>query len=1151
MSSHAHAPPEPESSPERARRAVADTATAGAAAVDAVTSGTPAREAGRAGVAGAHGAAPAATTTAHPAAPAGVLLLQRLAGNRATAALLHARVGPASHGPAASRVPVVQRSPGLYDEDGLDLQVSLHGTSVTWFFPPERLSEDLRLFLGEDPGRVDEIETAISDALHDDDGPLHENPVFLESPPVADQLRADLLRWPTTTALPAFAGLLRRRATARRATTLLYRVEQDLEAQGVDPGALDWPAELAAARAAPPVEVETVLDASRMDRYSHVLAILGRETAALAAVPEGPLHTETLATLVWDTFVDPVEPPEELGEEFPRTHSETFLEWWLPTIEEARFLPEDFDLESLRPGDASELDEERDYRLAAYLGGPAQSVLQLYLLDRWVGDPLRRSTESYLATVDLEALRADLLDHLTDDFLRWAATDDEYRLALWDEVARRTAFDGVAAVVLAGRAAQAYNEGLYTTFATKGPADLEPHEWAIANDPAGYAEATTGAAAASRELLAGLTPDDLEGPLLGWYERAFATLPGGDEEQALTAGAIAGLFVALKNLAGVIEGERTAARDRLRDELDLGYDDIRAVIADQATFADDFITGEWLPMLKIVALEQVEANKAELEGALADWPAYREQAAAKFRICAHALDDIAEKLESGDYESLEMDGQVLTADDLESVRTLREFCLGQAETLEDPERAEETRDQMQEAVDGFETVRANIESGEYEPIDYASAVYTEARARLGIDWYSEYTTLRSALTRWEVVPENPFLAYAIASWQWNEHVRKMDRTAAIFVALGMLTVASFVVPGAGGLVLGGIDLAVGLAIGIDSVSDAYDLLALARLDTDGTIRGVTVEQAESALRTSWLQLGLTLVLTAGIGAMFGRLVIRGRAAAAIPGDLTRLNALMRVNPVSAEKVMARVKDAYKAEELLELAGDSMRLERMLDRAADVRHLEYVLMYGDPAEIARLLDLAGEAADLARVLDDVPTLADAARLVEALDEPAQLARLLGRRTADRLLVVLDEGATLGDLERLFAVLDELPAGAAGALDDAGLGRMAARANVVELEAVLDLQRAGNADGLDDWVVFNARKGADELAEARLELREVRRLAAEHPDAVVRMGRERHAPERPGVPGERSKEFDIRVDRAGVPERSVEVTTVGDGVNNVGA
>src|SRR5690606_4572045 len=149
VSSHAHAPPEPESSPERARRAVADTATAGAAAVDAVTSGTPAREAGRAGVAGAHGAAPAATTTAHPAAPAGVLLLQRLAGNRATAALLHARVGPASHGPAASRVPVVQRSPGLYDEDGLDLQVSLHGTSVTWFFPPERLSEDLRLFLGE------------------------------------------------------------------------------------------------------------------------------------------------------------------------------------------------------------------------------------------------------------------------------------------------------------------------------------------------------------------------------------------------------------------------------------------------------------------------------------------------------------------------------------------------------------------------------------------------------------------------------------------------------------------------------------------------------------------------------------------------------------------------------------------------------------------------------------------------------------------------------------------------------------------------------------------------------------------------------------------------------------------------------------------
>jgi hypothetical protein len=1082
-----------------------------------------------------------------------LLALQRAAGNAAVVArwdLPHSM--PArQHADTPGRI-TVQRSPGRYDDDGLDVEASTPSGSAAWFFPPEQLKPDLHELLSGDASQIDAIETAIAGVLSDEDGPVHETWVYLESPPVADLLRRDLASWTGSRTLPQFAAWIARRAAARRATALLYDLEQHLEADGeIRPGVLNWSRELAALRASPPIEPTTVIEASKLDRYDLALTILEGEAAGFEDDPSAELHTEALATAIWDRYAAPAEAPAALADqELVRTNSEAFLETWLPQIVAARFVPDDFDIGSFAPESSGGAEEERNALLDTYLSESAQPAMQLYLLDRWVGDPERSDPEGFLNTEDLDALREDLLEHLADDFLRWAAGDESYRVSLWDEVAKATAYDALVTLVTAGRASEALNAGLEERFLSTDTAGLTEDEWAIANDPAGYAERTTAAATGVHTLLGRLTPGvDLETSLIGWFDEAAGLLPGTDEAEAALVGSLIAVFHALVNVGELVVREKEAARERLRDELDLSFDAIADIIRDEAEFADEFLAEQWIPMLKTVALERVTANKAELESALADWPRHREEAGAKFRICAHFLGDMIDKLESGEYETVELEGQALTAEHLEQLRVAREFCLGEAESLDDPEKAEETRDQMEEAVAGFATVEENILSGEYEPIDYSKAVYDEARQRLGIEWYSDFTTMRVALQRWEVVPENAFLAYAIARWQWEEKVRELDEQFALFVGLGLLTVASLVVPGAAGAVLAGIDLAVGLSVGVEAVDDAYDVLALARLDTDGSIRGITVEQAEEALTTAWIGLGLSIIIAAGLGALFGRLLIKGRGATAIPGELTRLNALIKVDAVAAEKLLAKVPDAYKAEELLELTGDSVLLGRMLDKTENVKDLEFALMFGEAAEIARMLDLAGDAKQLARVFDHATDAAGAFRLLEAVDDPAQLAKLLDRYTADRLLVFLDAGASPAAVLRLDAVLDLLPASVRAGLDDAALARLADARVIGHLEAVADLQGVGRAAGLEDWVSFHGVKGMDELVTSTNELREVQRLVDQYPDAVIRMGGEQHAPIRPGTHDERMPAFDLTIEHGGAVDRSVEVSTVQDPVAQV--
>jgi hypothetical protein len=167
--------------------------------------------------------------------------------------------------------------------------------------------------------------------------------------------------------------------------------------------------------------------------------------------------------------------------------------------------------------------------------------------------------------------------------------------------------------------------------------------------------------------------------------------------------------------------------------------------------------------------------------------------------------------------------------------------------------------------------------------------------------------------------------------------------------------------------------------------------------------------------------------------------------------------------------------------------------------------------------------------------------------------AQLDRLLGSYGSVERLTRLLEAHEVHDgaqLERLADVLHQskLPDATTGALSQEQLTRLANPAVLGQMEPTAVLEGAGRLKGLGDWLKFNAEKSLHELTEATRELREAGRLANDNPAAIVHIGREAHAPIRPGTT-EAMPEFDITLEiPGGTVQRSVEVTTVQNRVAN---
>ena len=930
-----------------------------------------------------------------PPAATTLINLQRLAGNSAVSAMLSKENGSL---PALALTPtsvlVLQRSPGDLDARGLLLSVVVGGSSVSWEFPTADLGTGAVEFLRHDRGQIAAIEQQIIKTLQGPNGKLSEAQAYLESPPVAGDLRNDIKDWPAKRALTRLPARLTARAAAVKATRLRYPLESLLASSaGISPGDIDWRQEIAAMRAKP-IEWTTMIEASRADRFELALRILEAEAAVGRQPVAGiPSHTAVIRPIVYAKYAATDPAPSELQtDEMTKTHSEAFLARWLPKIRDVRLVPDGFDLSGFAP--TGDLDPVRKALVARYIDEAAPRTMEKYLLDLWVADPSRRMPEQFIRTADIGAVRSLMLQHLTKDFHRWAVLQPGFRGAFWADVGQRAAFTAVTSMFASARALQSFNAKLGDRFEHTPMLDLTQEEYGIAKDPFRYSERLDTAAAVTNGLVSRLVPGkSLESSLIGWYQGIAATWSL-DTDESLPAAGLLALFQILGGLKSTVEAQQKNVNQQLSRDMNASYPKIEQIIRNEAKYAEDFLKNKWIPMLKTVALEQITANRDEMKQHLAKWPEYRAQAAAKFRICAHVLEDLSNRLKSGDLDSIELNGQVLTKAHLPELEKARDFMQGQADVMTDDSKAADKKDEMQEAVDSFEKVRKRILSGEYKPFDYTKAVYNEARKRLGIDWYEDYITMGMALDRWAVVPQNPFLAYAIARWQWEERVKELDKSFKLFLVLGLLTVASCVVPGAAGVALAAVDVAVGVAHGIGAVQDAYALLDLAKLDDKQSVRGVTVEQARAALKTAWIGLGLNILLGgAGMAALFGRLIMKGRGAAKIPGDLTHLSALAKVNPIAAEQMIAKVKDLYKLDELLKITGDSLLLERMLGKTTNVRHLEFVLMHGDPRKMMELIDVAGDSTKLGNVLAHAPNAATAEKLMRLTDDMDGLALLL--------------------------------------------------------------------------------------------------------------------------------------------------------------
>ncbi|MEU4244790.1 DUF4157 domain-containing protein [Actinoplanes sp. NPDC026619] len=911
---------------------------------------------------------------------------------------------------------VARRMPGDLSDTDLLLTVRLGGTSASWVFPVTELDQTLLDTLRAEPAKIAAIEVQIGAALTDDGGAMHEGQLYLESPPVADDLKRDVNAWPAAGQLPRFVARFSARAAAVRNTHLRYPVEQSLIASNtLWPGDIDWAKEAAALRGHSPGPDRTVIDAARNDRFELALTVLEREGR------EGPepaaglsAHPAVLGPLLFAKYAATDPAPSELQTgELTRTHSEAFLTLWLPTIRDVKLVPDGFDLAGFAP--TGELDQLRRDLLTRYVAEAAPRTMEKFLLDRWVSDG--RSPEKFVQTADITGLRGNLLDHLAKDFPRWAATQPGFTGALWSDAGQRTAFAALQTLVLSARGLQSFHAGLADRFATASPADLSDEEFAIAQDPYGYSQRAASTAASTIALTQQLKPGNLlERGLMSWYDAIAATWSMTDADAGPVARLLA-LFQAMGGLKQAIEAQRDASKLQIAGQLDTGYEKIAEVIRGEAQYADEFVKGTWVPMLKTVALDQVTKNRDEMRDHITNWPQYRAEAAARFRICAHFLDDLITRLQSGEIESATVNDQQITTAELPAMIQARDFFKGQADKLESDAGAEAKKDEMREAVDGFDKVRQRILDGDYEPVDYAKAVFDEARSRLGLTGYEDYITLGQALDRWAVVPQNPFVAYAIARWQWEEHVKQLDHDFLVFTALGLLTVASLVVPGAAGAVLAALDMSAGIAMGAKGVSDAYKLVDLAALDPAGAVGGVTVEQARAALHTAWIGFGLNLLLVGGLGAIWGVLRLAGRGAGKIPAELTHLSALIKVNPVAAEKMIAQVKDLVKLEELLATTGDSLLLERMLAKTTDIKHLEYALMFGDPAKIGELLERAGDAGTLGRILDHVPSTEAAGRLFALTEDSQGLASLVAKTQNGDIAEVLLQWTDVKSAEQL--------------------------------------------------------------------------------------------------------------------------------------
>lgn len=196
--------------------------------------------------------------------------------------------------------------------------------------------------------------------------------------------------------------------------------------------------------------------------------------------------------------------------------------------------------------------------------------------------------------------------------------------------------------------------------------------------------------------------------------------------------------------------------------------------------------------------------------------------------------------------------------------------------------------------------------------------------------------------------------------------------------------------------------------------------------------------------------------------------------------------------------------------------------------------------------------APELPKLVGALKEEPALA---QLLEHERRLSQLLPLMKRSTADDLRFAIVRanahavGVSQANSERLVTALAmaNISPSLAMNLGRGFLSQICDSTTLAELEHVVQQQRAGKIQGLEDWLAFGAKKTDADLSNVVVELREAQRQSLNHTTRIVRVGGDAHAPRR--VDGSRMQSFDQTVETPrGSVEKSVEITTIAEPLRN---
>ncbi len=932
--------------------------------------------------------------------------------------LTHTVQQGASAGIAKKEMPDVQRACPP------DCQNTLTETLyIRVYFGDETLDYDLAVdqetldFFSNTDNAWSIFEEHIEQVFSPEEGPIHETAEFLRSTSIKSLIERDARAWARVGGvieMPLLEARISARIRSITENVILYKLEEYLENNtNYDPAAIDWNVVIPALQARLPWEPENLMQASDFDLYQLVLSIMlsevsGNDPVAGAISPD----LDEFEGIVYSDFVLRTLTVDDFTEETLQVHSEKFLFHWIPQIEAIQYVPENFNIEDFRPeNSAEEIEAERELLLADFIEYDVPGLMISYLLDEWAVSGL--SPEQWLEALDLENYKEGLLNHLVDKFMEFSLSDPDMLYALRFAAIEEGRFRSLVLYHTLAKGREMYNDTLADELTNTPIDELDTDIANIANNPYDYFTIATEIARATYNLLDSVVPGSaITKEIIDFGRNILNTLAYPAEMAGVFM--LPQLFSTYSEFSDLIEEQERRAREAIRESVNVEFEDIAEVIENVADNANEFIENEWLEMLKTIAKEKLKRNRDEMQGMYDNWDIANYEFAIRLRAGAEEYQDIANNLEEDNYESIELNGEIVRKSDVSKLRDAATFMEDEAAIRLDPDGAEERKEELLEAIELYDSVKEDINDGDFDPLDYAGEVYDEARARLGISEFPE-GTLTLQVLRGEVTAENnPFLARTIVAWHWKESSERAFEELLLVAGMVSLSVASMLVPGVGGILLKAIDLAVSIGMGVKDVVDAQEVLDMARMDTRQDIRRVTVEQAENALMWAWIGLGVSIVLEVGEVALARRLKVVGPGGVELPPATRRwennLNPLTRrlfrdnpglrrfyseMNP-AVRRLLTQCSSPCIPTRPRPSASDLGRLETLINRFPELQshkglreYLNHPLRRRNLTPAIDTIESVSDVADLERRLNR-------AIAVDNVVEPGATARLVGGR-----------------------------------------------------------------------------------------------------------------------------------------------------------